>query len=71
VDTAESTTWILMPRGKEYGSFQITRRETAKASRTERWRPVTEYLADDCTILAFKLLALKPGWVYEVRWVYK
>jgi hypothetical protein len=71
VETAELTAWILMPRGKEYGSFQITRREAGKASKTERWRPVTEYLAEDYTILAFKLLALKPGWVYEVRWVYK
>jgi predicted acylesterase/phospholipase RssA len=71
VETAESTTWVLMPRGREYGNFQITRREAGKASKTERWRPVTEYLADDYTILAFKLLSLEPGWVYEVRWTYK
>ena len=32
---------------------------------------VTEYLAEDSTILAFKLLSLDPGWTYEVGWVYK
>jgi hypothetical protein len=37
----------------------------------EAVRVVTEYLANDHTILAFKLLALKPGYVYEVSWVYK
>ena len=32
---------------------------------------VTEYLADDYTILAYKLLALKPGYIYAVQWYYK
>jgi hypothetical protein len=32
---------------------------------------VTEYLATDYSILAFKLLSLKPGYTYEVSWVYK
>jgi hypothetical protein len=31
---------------------------------------VTEYLADDFTILAFKLLSVKPDYVYEVQWFY-
>ena len=32
---------------------------------------ILEELSDDFTILAFKLLALKPGWTYVVTWVYK
>jgi hypothetical protein len=69
--TAELTTWILMPRRKEYQSWRITRHEVGKPEKKEPVRVVTEYLADDYTILSFKLLALDPGWIYEVRWVYK
>jgi hypothetical protein len=32
---------------------------------------VTEYLGDDYTILAFKLLALKAGYTYEITWFYR
>jgi predicted acylesterase/phospholipase RssA len=71
VETAELTTWILMPRSKEYRSFRISRYETGKPGTRETVPVVTEYLADDATILAFKLLALKPGSTYEVNWVYK
>jgi predicted acylesterase/phospholipase RssA len=71
VETAELAMWILMPRGKEYRDFRIGRQETGKPEKTEPVRVVTEYLADDYTILAFKLLALKPGWTYDVSWVYK
>jgi hypothetical protein len=70
-DTAELTVWILMPRGKEYRDFHISRHETGKAGKVEPVHVVTEYLAEDFTILAFKLLALKPGWTYEISWVYK
>jgi hypothetical protein len=71
VETAELTMWALMPRGKEYRSFRIVRYLTSKQADAEKVRIVTEYLADDFTILAFKLLALKPGYTYEVSWVYK
>jgi hypothetical protein len=70
-ETAELTTWVLMPRGREYRDFRITRHETEKPGKTETVRVVTEYLADDYTILTFKLLALKPGWRYQVSWLYK
>jgi hypothetical protein len=70
-ETAELTTWVLMPRGRVYRDFRISRHETGKPEKTEAVHIVTEYLADDFTILAFKLLALKPGWKYEVTWVYK
>jgi predicted acylesterase/phospholipase RssA len=70
-ETAELTAWILMPRGREYENFRISRHQTGKSEEPEPVHPVTEYLEKDFTILAFKLLALKPGWTYEVTWFYK
>ena len=70
-DTAELTMWILMPRGKEYRNFKISGHATDKPGEVENVRVVTEYLAEDSTILAFKLLALKPGYTYAVGWIYK
>jgi predicted acylesterase/phospholipase RssA len=70
-DTAELTTWILMPEGREYRSFRIIRRENGKPEKVEPVKIVTEYLADDYTILAFKLLSLKAGYQYELSWHYK
>jgi hypothetical protein len=69
--TGELTTWLLMPRGRDYQSFHISRHQTGKPETSENFRPVTEYLADDYTIIAFKLVSLDPGWTYQVRWVYK
>jgi hypothetical protein len=70
-ETAEKILWLLMPEGKEYRSWSLIRYETGKPGTVEAVKPVTEYLAQDYTILAFKLLALKPGFTYEVRWTYK
>ena len=70
-ETAELTTWILMPEGKEYRNFRIIRYETGKPEKAEAVKVVTEYLAEDSTILAFKLLSLKPGYTYEVSWTYR
>jgi predicted acylesterase/phospholipase RssA len=69
--TGELTTWLLMPRGREYRSFNISRHKTGKPETSEAFRPVTEFLADDYTIIAFKLVSLAPGWTYQVRWLYK
>jgi hypothetical protein len=69
--TAELTMWILMPEGSEYRDFRIIRYETEKPEKVEAVKVVSEYLADDFTILAFKLLSLKAGYTYEVRWTYK
>jgi hypothetical protein len=57
--------------GKEYRDFHISRHETATPEKAETVHLVTKYLAEDSTILAFKLLALKPDWTYEISWVYK
>lgn len=70
-ETAELTMWILMPQGKEYKSYRIIRHLTDKPSSVEKVRIVTEYLAEDFTILAFKLLSLKAGYTYEVGWTYR
>jgi predicted acylesterase/phospholipase RssA len=70
-DTAELTTWVLMPDGREYESFRIVRYETARPQQVEAVKVVTEYLAEDYTILAFKLLSLKAGHTYEVSWNYR
>lgn len=70
-DTAELTTWILMPQGKEYSRYRIIRYPAAKREPVEDVRVVTEYLASDSTVLAFKLLSLKGGYIYELHWNYK
>jgi hypothetical protein len=69
--TGELTMWILMPEGYEYKSFRIIRHETGKREKAESVKVVTEYLADDFTILAFKLMSLKSGYTYEISWAYK
>jgi predicted acylesterase/phospholipase RssA len=71
VDTAEVTRWFLLPRGKEYRSFRILRYPTGKLEKVEPVKVVNEYLADDSTILAYKLISVKAGYSYEITWFYK
>ncbi len=70
-DTAEVTRWFLMPEGKEYKNFRILRYPNGRPQMMEVVPVVTEYLADDSTILAYKLLSTKAGYTYEVTWYYK
>ena len=70
-ETIELTRWLLLPKGREYRNFQLIRYETGKPESTEKCNIVTEYLADDSTILAFKLLSLKGGYTYELTWYYR
>jgi predicted acylesterase/phospholipase RssA len=69
--TAELTRWILMPEGREYRSHRLLRYEKGKPETGEVFKFATEYLEKDYSILAFKLLALEPGYVYELTWFYK
>jgi hypothetical protein len=69
--TAELTRWILLPEGAAYRSFRVIRYETGKPETAADVKIVTEYLAEDKSILAFKLLSLKPGYTYEVTWYYE
>jgi predicted acylesterase/phospholipase RssA len=70
-DTAELTRWFLMPEGKEYKNFHIIHYETERPENVEPVKVVAEYLADDYTILAYKLMSAKGGYTYEVIWEYK
>jgi len=70
-ETAELTRWILMPQGREYKSWRLLRYEKSKPEKREPFQPATEYLQTNYKILAFKLLALRPGYVYELTWFYK
>jgi predicted acylesterase/phospholipase RssA len=71
VDTVELTRWLMMPQGREYREYRLIRYETGKPETTENVQIVTEYLAEDYTILAFKLLSLKAGYTYELTWFYR
>jgi hypothetical protein len=70
-ETAEMTRWILLPKGRDYRSFRIVRYKTGKPETVEPVKIVTEYLADDYTILAYKLLSVDAGYTHEVTWYYK
>jgi hypothetical protein len=70
-ETVELTRWLLLPRGRKYESFQLIRYETGKPETPEKVNIVTRYLAEDETILAFKLLSLKAGYTYELTWYYR
>ncbi len=71
VDTAEVSRWFLMPKRKEYKDCRIVRYPTGKPEGVESVKVVSEYLAEDSTILAYKLLSAKAGYTYEVTWFYK
>jgi hypothetical protein len=70
-ETIELTRWLLLPQGKEYRSVQWIRYKTGKPDAPENVKPVSQFVADDYTILAFKLLALKPGYTHEITWFYR
>lgn len=71
VKTAEMTRWFLLPEGKESRDFRIVRYEKDKPRNLEEVQVVTEYLAEDSSILAYKLLSVDTGFIYEVTWFYK
>ena len=70
-ETVELSRWLLLPKGKEYTSYQLIRYQTGKPETAENVKIATEYLADDSTILAFKLLSLKAGYTYDITWFYR
>jgi len=70
-ETAELTRWLLLPEGREFRNYHLVRYEMTKPDSVEHVDVVTRYLADDFSILAFKLLALKPGYTYELTWYYR
>jgi hypothetical protein len=44
---------------------------TGKPGTVEAVRGFTEYLAEDSSILAYKLMSVKAGYTYEVTWFYR
>jgi hypothetical protein len=70
-DAAEVTRWILLPRGREYRSFEILRYDTAKRAGAEVVKGFTEHLADESSIIAYKMASVKAGYTFEVTWFYK
>src|SRR5262249_8822445 len=58
-DTAEVDRWIFMPAGKEYVSFRVFQFEIGKPETIEQITPVTEFLAQNYTVIGYKLLLLK------------
>jgi hypothetical protein len=70
-EAAEVGRWILLPRGKEYRNFEIVRYETGKSTTAEVVKGFTEYLAEDPSIIAFKMASVKAGYTFEVTWFYR
>jgi hypothetical protein len=70
-DAAEVTRWFLMPRGREFRNFQILRYETGKPQATEVVKALTEFVADDSSIFAYKMVSLKAGYTFDVTWFNK
>jgi hypothetical protein len=60
-----------MPAGKEYKDWRVLRYPTDKPQQVEPVNVVTEYLSDDYTILAYKLMSTQADFTYEVVWHYK
>jgi len=73
-DTAQLSMWILMPIGKNYVSWLLTRTHKevkGKPVEVEAVRPIQEFGATDLTIIGFQLVSLKPGDSYVVSWTYE
>lgn len=71
VETLEAIRWILLPQSREYRDFRIVRHLSGKPESVEAVQVVTQYLAEDSTILSYKILGAKAGYTYEVTWLYK
>jgi predicted acylesterase/phospholipase RssA len=70
-DAMEVTRWILLPKGREYRSFEILRSEAGKPATAEVVKGFSEVLADDSSIVAYKMASVKAGYTFEVTWFYK
>jgi hypothetical protein len=70
-DTAELAMWILMPKGRAYHSWTVTRVLSQEPERVEQVEPIQDYLSVDSTIIGFQLASVKRGERYEVSWSYR
>jgi predicted acylesterase/phospholipase RssA len=70
-DAADVARWILLPSGREYRNFEILRHETGKPTTAEVVKGYTEFLADDSSIIAYKMATVKAGYTFEITWFYR
>jgi predicted acylesterase/phospholipase RssA len=70
-ETGELAQWVLMPKGREYKNFRYIYFKQGHPETAEEKAFYTRYLARDHSILAFKLLALDPGYEHEISWQYE
>jgi hypothetical protein len=70
--------WVLMPQGKAYGSWLLTRRSDArgraddpKPENVEVVTPTEQFVSNDSSIIGFELVGVKGGYTYEINWTYK
>ena len=71
VETVELTRWLLLPKGKQFREYRLVRYPRGHPESAEEVLVVTQYVAKDHSILAFKLLALEAGYTYELTWYYR
>ncbi|QIF00020.1 patatin-like phospholipase family protein [Roseimicrobium sp. ORNL1] len=69
--TSELLQWVLMPKGREYNKYRYIYYQRDHPETAKEGVFTTEYLAKDSTLLAFKILALEPGYDHEISWEYR
>jgi hypothetical protein len=70
-ETIELSRWVMLPEGKAFRSFELIRYPTGSPQAVTPIEPLSQFGSDDSSILAFKLLALQPGYTYELTWFYR
>jgi predicted acylesterase/phospholipase RssA len=70
-ETIELSRWVMLPEGREFERFELIRYPTGSPQAVTPVEPISEFQSDDFSILAFKLLALRPGFTYELTWFYR
>lgn len=71
VETHELTNWILMPEGHFYKDFSSIRYQQGRPDTAEPLRFDTQYMPNDASVLAYKVVGLHPGYVHETSWSYR
>jgi hypothetical protein len=69
--TSELLQWVLMPKGRKYNKYRYVYYQRGHPETAKEGVFTTEYLAKDSTLLAFKILALEPGYDHEISWEYR
>ncbi len=63
--------WMLLPEGRAYRSFDLIRYKVDEPCSVETVEPTHRFTSEDQTMIAFGLLAVKPGYTYECRWTFR